>query len=183
MSVQWRIISSNLPAAWMNTVGICDNFTCYGTADIWPTQTKTSSYPAGEGVFDVTLDLSSFAPDGPYVMKVRLNNSAVTTDTFVQTYIVTRTPGTSSVASVKSSSNVSLYPNPATNSVNLVYDAGADIRNIAVYNIIGKQVSLFRPTDNSSANLNIDNIPSGIYFVRLINSRGDVVSTRKFTKQ
>lgn len=115
-------------------------------------------------------------------MKVKLNNASIPTDTFIQTYIVTRTP-TTSVANVKPNSEVSLYPNPASNSVNLVYDASADIRNIAVYNIIGKQVSLFRPTDNSSANLNIESIPAGIYFVRLINSRGDVVTTRKFTKQ
>jgi hypothetical protein len=76
-----------------------------------------------------------------------------------------------------------LYPNPAHNEVNLVYNTTADIKNIAVYNIIGKVIAVYKVTENNSANLNLENLPSGIYFARLINSQGNVVVTRKFTKQ
>jgi hypothetical protein len=74
------------------------------------------------------------------------------------------------------------YPNPAQNEVNVAYDANADIQNIALYSIIGKVLRVYKVTGNS-ANLDLENIPSGFYFVRLMNSHGDAVATRKFTKQ
>ncbi|MFI5195872.1 MAG: T9SS type A sorting domain-containing protein [Chitinophagales bacterium] len=75
-----------------------------------------------------------------------------------------------------------LYPNPARDELNVVYSPNADVKTIAVYNIIGKVIAVYKVT-SAGANLNLENIPSGIYFVRLTNSHGDVVVTRKFTKQ
>lgn len=182
VGMQWAVISHTLPTDLMNTVGVCDNSSCFGSTDIWPTNFRTSTYPAGAtGDFHVTMDLSAIPFGGPYVLRIKLRNSAISTDTAIQTYIINRTA--TSVTNVKSVGDVSLYPNPATSSINVLFDAASDIKSIAVYNIIGKQVSLFRPTDNAGASLNIENIPSGIYFVRLMNSHGDVVTTRKFTKQ
>jgi hypothetical protein len=183
VGVQWAVISTTLPTDLMNTIGVCDNATCFGAADVWPTNYRTSTYPAGAtGDFHVTMDLSVIPVGGPYILRIRLRNAAITTDTAIQTYIINRT-ATTSVNNVRSAGDVTLYPNPATSSLNVLFDAASDIKSIAVYNIIGKQVSLFRPTDNAGASLNIENIPSGIYFVRLMNSHGDVVTTRKFTKQ
>lgn len=183
VSIQWAVISQTLPTDLMNTIGVCDNATCFGSTDVWPTNFRTSSYPAGAtGDFHVTMDLSVIPVGGPYVLRVKLRNPAATNDTAIQTYIINRT-ATTSVNNVRTGSDVTLYPNPATSSINVLFDAASDIKTIAVYNIIGKQVSLFRPTDNAGASLNIENIPSGIYFVRLMNSHGDVVTTRKFTKQ
>lgn len=183
VSIQWAVISHTLPTDLMNTIGVCDNATCFGATDVWPTNFRTSTYPAGAtGDFHVTMDLSVIPVGGPYVLRVKLRNSAISTDTAIQTYIINRTAATS-VNNVRSGNDVTLYPNPATSSINVLFDAASDIKSIAVYNIIGKQVSLFRPTDNAGASLNIENIPSGIYFVRLMNSHGDVVTTRKFTKQ
>jgi hypothetical protein len=78
---------------------------------------------------------------------------------------------------------VVVYPNPATGEVNVLYDAKADIKSIAVYNLIGKLMTVYKTADNGSANLNLENIPEGIYYVWLINSQGDVMATKKFTKQ
>jgi hypothetical protein len=76
-----------------------------------------------------------------------------------------------------------IYPNPAHEEVNIIYGADAGVKNIVIYNLIGKTVSAFKPIDNSSASLSIENLPTGIYFVRLIDAQGAVVATRKFTKQ
>jgi hypothetical protein len=81
-----------------------------------------------------------------------------------------------------SANDVLLYPNPANNELNVVYDGSADIKNIGVYNIIGKLLTVYK-VSGASANLNLEHIPSGIYFVRLLNSQGNAVVTRKFTKQ
>lgn len=76
-----------------------------------------------------------------------------------------------------------VYPNPAGNELNIVYDVAADIKNIAVYNLIGKMVAVYKVTGTNSANLNLDSLSPGIYFVRLFNAQGEVVMARRFTRQ
>jgi hypothetical protein len=130
------------------------------------------------------IDLSwgaGVTSNGTYWIKARLNNKFAATDTAIATFMITRS--TVGIAPVKVSSDVTIYPNPATNALNVVYDNVADVKNIAIYSIIGKQMNMYRVTDNNSASLNLENIPSGIYFIRLLNSHGDVVATRKFTRQ
>lgn len=78
---------------------------------------------------------------------------------------------------------VTIYPNPARSELNVIFDSKLDIRTIAVYNLIGKVVSVFKVTSGTSARLDIDNIPSGIYFIRLTDSQGKVAATCKFTRQ
>lgn len=183
VTCQWRVTHTNFPADWIATLGICDNASCYSSADIWPTNMKTSlPYAPGLGDFHVQGDLTSVATPGPYYLRVHIRNKDITTDTSIQIYIITKAAPAGTNNITKLNNEVMLYPNPATSSVNIVFDAAADVKNIAIYNIIGKQMNVYRPTANS-ANLNVENLPDGIYFVRLLNSHGDVVSTRKFTKQ
>lgn len=87
------------------------------------------------------------------------------------------------VASVKQAPEIVLYPNPAINELNVLYDAKADVKNIAVYNLIGRLMTVYKTAENGSANLNLEGIPPGIYYVWLINSEGNIVATKKFTKQ
>lgn len=183
VTLQWRAIESNLPSDWTPNVGICDNVNCYILSSLYPSGTlKTTASYTALGDFHIQVDLSPSTTLGTYYFKLRLHNQAISTDTAVETYIISKTNPTAAAYVTKSTDNVVLYPNPANNELNVVYDASADVKNIAVYNIIGKAMTIYR-VNGTSANLNLENIPSGIYFVRLINSRGDVVVTRKFTKQ
>jgi hypothetical protein len=84
--------------------------------------------------------------------------------------------------SVQGKNDVILYPNPASNYLNVIFNPDAGIKNIAIYNLIGRVVSVFRVSGNS-AKLDIDNTPSGIYFVRLMTDQGEIIATRKFTRQ
>ncbi|MES2704062.1 MAG: T9SS type A sorting domain-containing protein [Bacteroidota bacterium] len=84
---------------------------------------------------------------------------------------------------VRCADDALIYPNPAGNELNVLYEATSDIKNIAVYNLIGKMVAVYKVTGNSSANLNLDGVSPGIYFVRLFNSQGEAVISKKFTRQ
>ena len=183
ITVEWRVISSDFPADWLGmSFGVCDNSLCYNGPSVWPGATTYSSvYGTGIGAFHLTIDLSTATSTGTHIMKIKLNNKYATNDTAIQTYIVTKLPA--SVSVVKAEGDVAIYPNPAVNELNVVYGAGADVKTIAVYNIIGKLMTVYKTSNNASANLNIESLSSGIYFVRLMNSRGDVVTTKKFTKQ
>lgn len=194
LPIQWKVLSSNFPTDWIPGVGICDNSNCFTGTGLWPSGTTPSSgmWPSGNtyaatygsaglGDFHVNLDLTFASTLGTYYLRVRLNNASVPTDTAVQTYIISKIPA--AVPVIKSENEVSIYPNPAINELNVVYEAGADVKTIAIYNIIGKVMAVYRPTDNAGAKLTLENIPSGIYFVRLMNTHGDILVTKKFTKQ
>jgi hypothetical protein len=192
LALKWRVINaSNFPSDWLTegAFGICDNTACHYNLSgaLWNSSTSSGTLfttaPYSPGVntsFYLSLNLTG-ATGGTHWMTVSIYDPTPLGTSQTMTFIINKT--TTGVPSVTSSSNDAiLYPNPANNELNVVYDASADIKNIAVYNIIGKVMTVYKVT-GSNANLNIENIPSGVYFVRLYNDQGNVVVTRKFTKQ
>jgi len=195
LTLKWHVLdASDFPSDWLTPVafGICDNFLCrYNLGNVlWNESTHsgstiTSTYSANSahedtGSFYLSLDLSNATSLGTHWVSVSITDSATgysKTITFVINKLANSVPTVTNI-----DDKTTLYPNPANNELNIVYDANADVKNIAVYNVIGKIMTVYKVTGNS-ANLNIESIPSGIYFVRLFNSNGNVVVTRKFTKQ
>ena len=197
MIINWHCVASNFPADWciQGVFGICDNKTCYTNAfdtGLWNYATsvgpmKTSDIRNGHmyaidtpGQFDMQLSLGSYNSSGVFYMTINLADAASTYNKNI-TFVFNRlTTGVTNVNKV--SDEISIYPNPAINDLNVVYDASLDIKTIAVYNIIGKVMSVYK-VPGTSANLNLENVPSGIYFLRLYNADGKNVITKKFTKQ
>lgn len=185
MAYNWKVLATDMPSEWLPKVGICDNIGCFTASLLYPSGAvkTTDPYSPGMGYFHINFDLAPHGSTAPYYITVQMYNPMSASDNAKQTYIVR--PGASTVSvnnTAKAIEEITLYPNPAHNEVNVVFDAGADVKHVAIYNIIGKAVANYRVSGNS-ANLNIDNAAPGIYFVRLINSNGNVVATKKFTKQ
>jgi len=178
--IQWKVVSTNFPADWQEQTGICDITSCFTGAAIFGGSTHACNYNPGTGDFHMQIDQTSTTTSGSYYVSLKLSNSADASDSIITTFVVSKIPA--GVATVKPSADISLYPNPAINELNLVFDAGADVKNILVYNIIGKLMTVYKVAGNS-ANLNIENLAAGVYFTRLQNSRGEITATRKFTKQ
>jgi hypothetical protein len=106
-----------------------------------------------------------------------------TINSFPKNLTFVATKGALGVVNIKRfDDEVVLYPNPAKGSVNVVFDPSMGVKNIAIYNLIGKAVSVYKVTGNS-AKLDLTDVPSGIYFLRLSNTQGKIVATRKFTRQ
>lgn len=189
--LHWHVSASDFPADWLTSVafGICDNRNCYNNADdtLWNMATSygypfvSVSYVEGDtGLFDLSLNLTYSTTLGSHYVTITITDPGSFYSKNV-TFVINKIP--TSVNSIsKASENVLFYPNPATTDLNVVYDASLDIKTISLYNIIGKLAAVYK-VPASSANLNLENIPSGIYFVRLVNSLGEAVITRKFTKQ
>ncbi len=193
--INWHCVNSNFPADWckQGVFGICDNKLCYsntGDTMLWSRATNTGGQITSNtahayaldtpGQFDMQISLPPNASSGTFFMTINLADYSSTYNKNI-TFVFNRQ--TTAVSNVnKVSSDILLYPNPAMNDLNVVYDAGLDIKTIAVYNIIGKVMSVYK-VPGTSANLNLENVPSGIYFLRLYNGDGENVVTKKFTKQ
>lgn len=185
IAITWKVIACDFPNDWFGSAafGICDNYNCYGNTNnmLWngtTGQSHTSAMypPGGNGPFDLQLTFTSVSA-GTHYITVNLANGATSKNV---TFIVSK--HASSVNNVTNNDEVTLYPNPAPGSVNILYDANAGIKLAAVYNMIGK-VMLVNKVSGNSANINLENVPAGTYFIRLIDGNGAVVATRKFTHQ
>lgn len=195
VTINWKAVANNIPADWKdgqqqpnpanqnNSFGICDNNLCYSSATSLSTTSTQSSNPYAAnttgGAFHAQFNMGTAATTGTYYATINLQSGATSKNITFVIHAVSPT----AVSNVnKSSDDVKLYPNPAHNSVNVEFDPNAGVKFISVYNLIGKPVSTFRVT-GSSAQLDISDIPAGVYFVRLMDAQNHVLDTRKFTRQ
>lgn len=182
LTLRWSVIGTNFPSDWLAATGICDNVLCYPNSSLWPSgdAQTTSPFAAGTGGFHMVFT-GSLTTTGTHYYTVRMTNMS-TMESHNATFALTAVGPTAVPTVANSIENVSLYPNPANNEVNIIFEKNADVKTIALYNNIGRIVAVYKTTGNS-ANLNLENLPSGIYFARLANTQGSLVATRKFTKQ
>jgi len=179
VTLRWSIIASNVASGW-TFAGFCDNVSCYTTNVLDGTLYTTDPYSDQWGLFEAQFNGDNATNNSVAWVQVQVEDVATSytrTLTFIATKYATSVSGIS-----KGDEGVSLYPNPARNNVNVVFDPSLGVKNIAVYNLIGKPVKVFKVNGNS-AKLEISEIPAGIYFLRLINANGQIVATRKFTHQ
>lgn len=185
ITVQWRVVGNDFPASWKDesVVGICDNLLCRTNAGglLLSGTTYTSGTIANGTTADFHLQMSmspaSVVP-GTYWITAQLKSGTTTKNV---TWIVSKFPtGVSTVT--RSEDDVVVYPNPARGSVNVVFSSEANVKSVAVYNLIGKMASIYKVNGNS-ANIPLNDVPAGIYFLRLLDAQGNVVATRKFTHQ
>lgn len=183
VTLKWKVSECNFPPDWLGASGFCDNKLCYDLHSLLPGGEKTSNPYNGLGTFHFGTNLTGAPSLGCHYVKVLMYNKDIPTDTATETYVICR--GTLSAAPTVTRLNdndIVLYPNPATDDIDVVMGTGAAIKSIAVYSVAGKMVSECT-VSGSSARLNIANAPAGIYFVRLMNEAGNPIATKRFTKQ
>ncbi|XZF12849.1 T9SS type A sorting domain-containing protein [Chitinophagaceae bacterium MMS25-I14] len=202
VQLTWKVVSTNFPSAWTAicgsstgvncTVGICDNHACYNNN--LPNQpifganavarTSDPYFAGATGDFHLLLNAGlPAAPSGSYYLTVSLAAAGGQGTTKNITFVVNQwATGVNNIS--KSLDDVELFPNPAHGTLNINYDPNAGIRSISVYNLIGKAIGTYRVSgNNNNASIDISDVPSGVYFVRLLDAQNHVLATRKFTHQ
>ncbi|OYT12928.1 MAG: hypothetical protein B6I19_07765, partial [Bacteroidetes bacterium 4572_114] len=83
--------------------------------------------------------------------------------------------GVTSITDPTTNMSVNLYPNPATDLVNI--QTNFEISNLKVVNYVG-QVVFDRDTDQMTYQINTGNFGSGMYFVQIESADGTVITKR-----
>lgn len=181
--IKWNVVNHDFPASWSadSNVSACDNYNCYTNMSgnlLGGTLYKSSAYAVGQtGLFKLSVNIPNGA-NGSHYVTINLKDSMSTYNKNI-TFLIHKVPTSASTVN-KTNEDVVLYPNPATDDLNVMFDDG--IKNIAVYNLIGKAMVVYKVAGNS-AKMDISKLPNGVYFIRLSDAKGQVVATRRFTKQ
>lgn len=85
-----------------------------------------------------------------------------------------------SVDTVNPLSTVSVYPNPSVGTIKISNPNRVDLKNIEVYNILGKMVA--KSTINSNGNYDFSNLNKGVYILKL-QATDNKVKTQKLVIQ
>jgi hypothetical protein len=186
-TIAWKVMAADFPADWVSAYCLCDNHSCYPGTSLWTPSTGTvttetsHAYDTAWGNFDMLIRFTDSNSTGCHYMTVRMNNSTIPTDIKYETYLICNS--TTGVAQIAQPGNaVVLYPNPALNEINIVYDTQYDVRDIALCDMTGRTLAYYKAA-NGSAHLDLNNIPARVYFLKLMNSHGETIVTKRFEKE
>ena len=158
--LKYAKVSSDFPSGW--DVTLCDNFNCF-------TQLVDagSFYPMKDmeyGEMKVTIDAKGMA-DTAYIKYALwdIDNPSLR-DTIEYTIYVNFGASANTLAN----SEVSLYPNPAKDVVNILASKGS---KASLYSSNG-QLLLSKTIANKAEQLDVSGLKTGLYLLTMLNSKG-----------
>lgn len=176
ITIVWQKTFDLLLTGWTG-YGICDKATCYG----YDNASHTFVIDPGEKVaMYVDMKAIATAADGNNYVTLKLNDGTGT-DKFL-TYRFFSWPA--QLKDYENNNIVSVYPNPATNFINInILDTRVSAINVV--NIIGKRVYHYDivSTTPNPIYVPLDNIARGIYMLQFTDGNGKLLGVKRVTKQ
>lgn len=176
--------TSKVNATTTDTVNLNDACTGSPIAYQWTITPNTVSYVAGTSATSQNPRVLFNAP-GKYSIKLQATYQGGSDDT-TRTNYITITGGTTNTAvkEIKTAPlEISVFPVPASNELNVQFSKSVKGIAIHVYDILGKEkdVNTEWSKAGSLASLDISGMPNGVYFVRMNVEGKDI--TKKFIKE
>ena len=176
LTLTWSKSSESLLTGWSG-VGICDatvgGGTCYGYNDL---TLHTLVIPANaKATIDVQMKALTTAMDGcSYV--------TVTTNFGPMTFKFCAWP--TATKDFDNTNFVTIYPNPATDYVNILIN-DKKVTSINVVNVIGRRIAKFNvdASKNDDIRVPLDKVADGVYLLQFADASGKVMGVRRVTKQ
>src|SRR5690554_428284 len=70
------------------------------------------------------------------------------------------------------SEKFNIFPNPATSVVTISNSENIGIKELLIYDITGRQISIYSYKNENEVQLNIENLSSGTYFLHIVTDKG-----------
>lgn len=188
----WKLLSDSTehPQGWIVT-GICDNVVCripYSPFYYHVEQTTLPVAPGDNSLMETRLYCPPSTHNGTGVIRIQIRtldaadpNVVTQQDTLV--LIVHKNPvGIDKITA--DDKRVTLYPNPATNYLQVYADKSLNPAQITITNIAGAQQAVSNVAKGKDVtNVDINSLSAGLYMVKVTDITGAVITTRKFAKQ
>ena len=135
-------------------------------------------FSGSEGIAKFNISEKKFEVLRDYGSRSSSYNPILNKAIFVGGYSITEMTITDGVITFQDKNSIKLYPNPATDKITI--ESNSADNKIEIYNNLGQNVYSCYSAELTSE-INVSEYPTGIYFVKLSNQNGKVVST-KFIK-
>ncbi len=157
-----EIAQSPLPsAAYINVNGTDPQFT-FSAAKTQNTDTYSWDFGDSSHIVNGDTVNHTYERNGTYEVSVTMTNDCGST---TLTKLVTVNGSTGILYAGRTEEElISVYPNPATNELNISNkNLAIPIRFIRIYNILGQEKGIYKMEDQSLSTINISQLPSGVY--------------------
>lgn len=185
ISMRWtRLPVADCPSAWDFLV--CDNNNCYDASV--STNIGNGLDAAVLEANEVVTDLFSLhvKPKGqPGCCMVQIEyyldsdpNTVIATAEFD---ISINDPQCFVSTSEEVVSALRVFPNPMTDYFQLEGNDANDVRNLVVYNLVGRKVRIFDATNSNQ--FDMSGLPGGIYLVGIVGTEGEILKTVRISRR
>ena len=127
----------------------------------------------GAGILGSTFS-PSIAGAGTHIITYTYTDINACASTAEITMVVDLCTG---INAVSNTASFTVYPNPTNSS--LTINTSVNYTSIQIVNTLGQVVF----TKEKSTVLNVSSLPSGIYFIQLVDNKGSVIDKEKFVKE
>ncbi len=152
-------------------LGQCVNYTFAAHAE--------DTLPASGGMdFKLSMKLAANTVPGT-VAYVKVNSDLLSKQ---MVFAIEATAYPTSVANTNVLNNITLYPSPVTNILNVVHNSSA-VSKALVFNVIGKKIMTYNtPFGEKGFSIPTSDLSNGIYFVELQDKNANKLALKKFIK-
>lgn len=174
----WVKVSENLLTGWEG-IGVCDWVNCQTWAGAGNPQTAVLP-PGGKNIIYVDMKAASTAADGCSYTTLRLSHIGTA---YTKDIVFKYCNWPTNVKETDPSNFVTIYPNPASNYINISIN-NDKITNLNVLNVVGRKVARFDVTPNTPnpIRVGLENVADGVYLLQFTDANGKQLGVKRVTK-
>lgn len=183
ITFQWQIHQKSLPNGW-GLFGFCDNLNCrpetHPALTLNQSETSMDIAVGDSSLLEPRFKIPRDADNGVGILRVHVWRG---TQNDTATYIITKTAATGVSVINIGDKRVNIFPNPATNSVQVYAQASLNVNKISVFNLLGRRELVTNVKAGTEvADVDINVLAKGMYVIHLTDTNGKLVTSRKFVK-
>jgi len=184
-NVIWSIVKISGPTEW--TFTNCDAASCYSAVSPYNYLTNANSTtplnmnPAGTSInlFHVIIHGKDGA--GSYMLNCFVAGDSA--NTVKSRLININVAYVNGISKAIPSLEVKLFPIPTADILNVELGANSSVKRLEIYNLIGSKVSPATSVISGRNEIAVGTLNPGMYFLKLIDNRNNVLMTKTFQKK
>jgi hypothetical protein len=170
----WKRTIIAMTSGWQSNV--CDGRGCLG-AQFNESIEQIDVAPNSTSILDVNVRPNR--TPGSATIEVKVYEVGNEANAVTGRYLFTTTTATKE--SGKNNSGVRIFPNPATDFFSIQDDYDI-VERVVVYNMIGRVMKNYSTNSNNGNRYTLNDLPEGLYVIRLLNAKGGTVKTIRLNK-
>ncbi len=177
LDVYWSIDRGDTPSEW--EFWVCDQNLCYSSNSAHSSPNKPNTMLKNNAnIWSVHCNPNNVTGNDTIFINLYDENTFTNLIATIPVYISSGVQGTKGLETAISES-LQLFPNPTTDYFNVLLDNEVD--QIAIYNIVGKKMKQEKHIIGQGHD--ITDLQRGLYLVRLLDTRGDMLKVIRMTKK